>query len=120
MIHITPPIPPSGPRFLPAVAQGFVIGDHEPLSVGLRRLTVEQFDVAIAHLTDPEDLNLAIHGVRKSSKRIRSVLRLIRDDSGGRSVPGGKRSASRHVTGPWAGARRSGYVGHGRVDSATV
>lgn len=82
MIHITPPSLPKAPRFLPVVPQGFVIGNHEPLSVGLRRLTVDQIDEAIEALSLRDDLDRSLHEVRKATKRLRSVLRLIRDELG--------------------------------------
>lgn len=82
MIHITPPIAPGPARFLPVAATGFMLGDREPLSVSLRRMTVAELDAAIDHLSSDEELDLAVHKARKTMKRLRAVLRLIRDELG--------------------------------------
>lgn len=69
-------------RFLPAVKDdGFVLGSHERLSESLRRIAVEQADRASRGLmTGPVDG--AVHEARKSMKRLRSLLRLIRSEIG--------------------------------------
>ena len=68
-------------RFLPAIPQGFGIGPREPLADGLRRVTVEQFDGAlVAMATQP--VGVAAHEVRKVTKRLRAVLRLVRSSLG--------------------------------------
>lgn len=82
MIHVTPPLPPASVRFLPAVPEGFELSDAELLSDGLRRLSLEEFDRAIGGLVSGSDVDVAIHEARKSMKRLRAVLRLIRDDLG--------------------------------------
>lgn len=73
--------PATESRFLPAVPAGFGIGDREPLVFALRRVAVEQCDLALHALSDgPTDL--AVHEVRKSTKRLRAMLRLIRHEIG--------------------------------------
>lgn len=69
-------------RYLPAVPEGFVLGDQEPLATGLQRITVEQFESAIQRLTAGNDIDAAVHTVRKSMKRLRAVLRLVRPELG--------------------------------------
>jgi CHAD domain-containing protein len=74
--------PATESRFLPSVPAGFAIGDREPLASALRRVAVEQCDLALHALADgPTDT--AVHEVRKSSKRLRAMLRLIRGEIGG-------------------------------------
>jgi CHAD domain-containing protein len=52
----------------------------ETLAQALQRSCLEQFDIAITHLADPHyDRDVAIHTARKAMKRIRAVLRLVRD-----------------------------------------
>jgi hypothetical protein len=54
---------------------------REPLAVGLRRVTVDQFDIALRSMAqDPMDL--AVHEVRKATKRVRALLRLVRTQLG--------------------------------------
>ena len=73
-------------RFLPDTGDRFVISTREPLARGLRRVTVEQFDDALAVLRD-EPPDIAVHEVRKSIKRLRAVLRLVRPALGPRFKP---------------------------------
>lgn len=60
--------------------------DAEPLPDGIRRVVLEQVDGARKQLTgatdDPADV--AIHEARKRFKRVRAVLRLLRDELGER------------------------------------
>ncbi len=74
--------PSAGRRFLPASVTGFVLGEHEPLGAALCRVTVEQFDGAIAELVGGTDVDEAIHDTRKAIKRLRAVLRLVRSPLG--------------------------------------
>jgi CHAD domain-containing protein len=69
-------------RFLPAVPHGFVLGSREPIGEGLRRITVEQLDSAVGGLVAGGDVDTAVHEARKSMKRLRAVLRLVRDEIG--------------------------------------
>ncbi|MEX2423740.1 MAG: CHAD domain-containing protein [Acidimicrobiia bacterium] len=80
-MHLIPLPAAEERRFLPAISDGFAIGRREPLAVGLRRVTVDQFDVALASMAqDPMDL--AVHEVRKATKRVRALLRLVRNQLG--------------------------------------
>lgn len=55
----------------------------ETLAAGLRRLSIEQFEVALAGLSDPSaDRDDAIHEMRKASKRLRALLRMVRPSIG--------------------------------------
>jgi CHAD domain-containing protein len=57
----------------------------EPLASALRRLSVEQFDVAIAGLRDQHiSRDVAVHEMRKAAKRVRAVLRMVRPVIGDR------------------------------------
>lgn len=71
-------------RYLPAVAKdGFELGAREPLGTGLRRISVEQCELALRGLAGPAaDIDSAIHEARKAMKRLRAVLRLIRPQIG--------------------------------------
>ena len=71
-------------RHLPAtVPDGFVVGSNEPVAPALRRVTTEQFTIAIDALTDPgADLELAAGVARRSLWRIAAVLRLVRGSIG--------------------------------------
>jgi CHAD domain-containing protein len=61
---------------------GVQIGVDEPLADALRRITLFQFDVAINGVTHTEDIDLGVHEARKALKRIRGLLRLVRDEIG--------------------------------------
>lgn len=64
-------------------AQGYVVGDREPLAVALHRLTTEQFTVAIDALGDPSaDVGLATTAAVRAMSRIAAVLRLVRSSIG--------------------------------------
>ncbi len=73
-------------RYLPAVSgEGFELGPREPLAVGLRRISVEQCDLALDGLRGPTtDIAAGIHEARKAMKRIRAILRLVRPRLGDR------------------------------------
>lgn len=73
-------------RYLPAVpGEGFELGKREPLASGLRRLSVDQCQVALDGLTDSSaDVDAGIHEARKAMKRIRAILRLVRPQVGER------------------------------------
>ncbi len=72
-------------RYLPAVPREFALLEREPLAVGLRRLTVEQFDRLLVGLGDGVDLDWFVHETRKATKRVRAVLRLVRSEIGERA-----------------------------------
>jgi CHAD domain-containing protein len=71
-------LPTTERRFLPAVSGGFTLGDREPISSGIRRVVIEQFDGAILGLVDGSDVDAAVHEARKAVKRLRATLRLVR------------------------------------------
>lgn len=52
----------------------------ETLAEALQRSSLEQFDIAITPLSDPNfDRDKAVHTARKAMKRIRALLRFVRD-----------------------------------------
>lgn len=80
-MHLTPLPAADERRFLPAINDGVGIGRREPLAAGLRRVTVDQFDAALRSMAqDPMDV--AVHEVRKATKRVRALLRLVRSQLG--------------------------------------
>lgn len=55
----------------------------EQIGPGLRRIALEQLDHALESLTEPGERSpKAIHEARKSFKKIRAALRLVRDEIG--------------------------------------
>lgn len=70
------------PSSLAVPRRGFALGETEPLGAGLRRITVEQFDGAISGFVSGTDPDEAVHEARKSIKRLRAVLRLVRGPLG--------------------------------------
>lgn len=61
----------------------FRLGADEPLPVGLKRLTTNEMSRAVSGFYDGEEaFGTAVHEARKSTKRIRAVLRLIRFEVG--------------------------------------
>lgn len=64
---------------LPALpAPDFHLIPGENLSGGLQRICLEQFEASLDSLSSRSDLNLAIHELRKSNKRVRALLRMVR------------------------------------------
>jgi hypothetical protein len=62
----------------------FRLGDGEPVTEGIARIADGQLEMAIERLegnTD-EDLGTAVHEARKSFKRLRTTVRLARDELG--------------------------------------
>jgi CHAD domain-containing protein len=51
---------------------------EEPLADGVRRVLTAQLDEALAALRDEDDVDEAVHELRKALKRCRAVLRLVR------------------------------------------
>jgi CHAD domain-containing protein len=75
------------PVYLESVAEsdpptGVEIPNDEPLPLGLRRVMIAQIDRVIDAVTTKEDHDPAVHEARKAMKRIRSLLRLVRDEIG--------------------------------------
>src|SRR3990172_7895803 len=61
------------------VLRGFRIFRQEPYPDMLRRLIREQVDLSVAYCRQPElNPDIAIHEIRKSTKRVRAVNRLCR------------------------------------------
>ena len=61
----------------------FELRPGHPFSSEIKRILLEQADRAIWQLTTPGlDVDTAVHDVRKCFKRLRGVLRLVRDDIG--------------------------------------
>ncbi len=61
----------------------FRLGQNEPLPVGLKRLTLREFEKAVDGFYNGEDAFAdAVHEARKATKRVRSVLHLIRPEIG--------------------------------------
>jgi len=57
----------------------FRLNSSEAVDAGFQRIVLEQIDSAIAHLNGPiEQRQSAVHETRKSFKRIRALLRLLR------------------------------------------
>ena len=55
---------------------------NEPLPAALKRVATEQVNGMIRALRDRSDVDLAVHETRKALKRVRAVLRLVRDEIG--------------------------------------
>jgi CHAD domain-containing protein len=72
-------------RYLPAVVADFALAPGEQIAAGLRRLSLEQFDAVIVDLRRGSDLDAAVHATRKATKRVRSILRLVRSEIGDRA-----------------------------------
>lgn len=61
----------------------FRLGVSEPLPVGLKRLTTNELANAASRFYDGEAaFPIAVHEARKSTKRVRAVLRMVRSDIG--------------------------------------
>lgn len=58
------------------------IGVHEPLGPALARIAAGQFDRITAGLRMNPDRDAAVHEARKALKRLRALLRLVRDHLG--------------------------------------
>ena len=50
----------------------------ESLTEGFRRIAVEQLEQALAMAGSVEDMGLSVHAIRKTCKRMRALLRLVR------------------------------------------
>jgi hypothetical protein len=51
---------------------------QEPIGQGVRRVGLEQIEIAEAKLSSKDDISAAIHDARRCLKRVRALLRLIR------------------------------------------
>lgn len=65
---------------LPALpnAPDFSLTPGETMARSLKRLCLDQFQFSLNELSSGEDLNVAIHELRKSNKRVRALLRMVR------------------------------------------
>jgi CHAD domain-containing protein len=62
---------------------GFSISKRESVKENIDRILYEQIDYILGHCNrEQEDIHVSIHEIRKSIKRIRAVLRLIREEIG--------------------------------------
>ncbi len=80
-----PAVAPDSPTFSPPEPKRYSLcfRPDEPLSFALRRVALDQFAVAIDGLADiGDDRDLAVHEARKALKRLRGMLRLVRDEIG--------------------------------------
>ncbi len=79
-----PHLPDRRSGYLPAVShRRFALAPDERLAEGMRRVTLEQLDSALEGLTRPDgDIDSAVHRARKAMKRLRAILRLVRDAIG--------------------------------------
>src|SRR6478752_10289294 len=50
---------------------------QEPIGQGVRRIGLEQIEIAAAKLSGKNDVSAAIHDARRCLKRVRALLRLI-------------------------------------------
>ncbi len=80
----------------------------EPLHAGVRRLCLDQFDFAIGHLAENSDHDMAVHEARKALRRVRALLRLVRDEIGEESF--GPENVVLRDTGRLLTEARSGAV----------
>jgi CHAD domain-containing protein len=51
---------------------------QEPIGQGIRRVALEQIEIAEAKLSSKDNISAAIHDARRCLKRVRALLRLIR------------------------------------------
>ena len=58
----------------------FSITNHEEISVATHRIITEQYDLIISSCRNHEDPDLSVHDIRKASKRIRALLRMLKPD----------------------------------------
>lgn len=62
---------------------GYAIEENEPISIAVKRIAVEQIDLALAHLKAAStDLNGSVHGTRQCLKRLRALVALARSELG--------------------------------------
>jgi CHAD domain-containing protein len=75
---------PENGRAEPVENRTYRLRRKEPASDGIRRVARGRADDALGQLRDgvKGDLNPAVHEVRKDLKKLRSLLRLVRDDLG--------------------------------------
>ncbi len=69
-----------------ATARRYRLHDDEDPAEGIRRVARGRIETAVEQLRHEagEDLATAVHDTRKDMKKLRSLLRLVRDDLGGK------------------------------------
>ncbi|RMG57635.1 MAG: CHAD domain-containing protein [Bacteroidetes bacterium] len=60
----------------------FFLLASEPLPDGLRRIAREETEKALSLLESDQDLHFVVHETRKSMKKLRAIIRLVRDQVG--------------------------------------
>lgn len=62
----------------------YIISIHknEPVSSGIRRILHDLTDGVLFHCADRTDIHMSIHEIRRNLKKIRAILRLIKDVPG--------------------------------------
>jgi hypothetical protein len=77
----------------------FALQENEELPFTIKRIAVEQIDLALHHLRDAgEDLNNSVHATRQCLKRLRSLVAFVRGELGERAFKrerAGYKSAAR-------------------------
>ncbi|HXU39228.1 MAG TPA: CHAD domain-containing protein [Blastocatellia bacterium] len=64
----------------------FALEENEELSISVKRIAVEQIDLALYHLRNAgEDLDNSVHATRQSLKRLRSLVALVSPELGKRT-----------------------------------
>jgi CHAD domain-containing protein len=72
---------PPGPKELADFSTDLQLGESEPLGIGVKRVTLEQLEHAASRFFDLEgNFGEAVHESRKSIKRVRALLRLVRGE----------------------------------------
>src|SRR6185436_19604034 len=62
---------------------GYTLEENERLSDSVKRMSVEQIDLALNNLSSvSEDLNESVHATRQSLKRLRALVALARGELG--------------------------------------
>ena len=86
----------------------FALSQGEPLSAALRRISLDQFGMALGLLSSPEThRDVAVHETRKAAKRVRALLRMVRPAIGERVYQAENavlRDAAREIAGVRDGA----------------
>lgn len=81
MTSLTTPAPTEQrPRPLDRPVVRFSLTRGEPVDAGARRILLEQVELGAWHLERAGLADRDIHEVRKATKRVRAVLRMLRDD----------------------------------------
>ena len=62
--------------------EDFVLYKEQTIPENISRVIIGQIDLINSHCSEQTEVHISIHEIRKGFKRIRAVLRLIRDDIG--------------------------------------